>query len=161
MQQFTQLKNILLAIFVFVVGISAAHAQGVCQINSNSNLNFGTYNAFALQPDDSVGMLQIGCMGVNKSVVSYTLSASAGTSNSYQQRQMVNGIHHINYNLYTDPARTRIWGSGFSGADTISGSFSKNIPASNVMYVYGRIPPGQTRIVAGEYNDTIMITAIF
>src|SRR6266487_1298814 len=50
-------------------------------------------------------------------------------------RKMVNAGTLLNYNLYTDAARTTVWGDGTGGTVTVSGSSN----GSTTHTVYGRI----------------------
>ncbi|HEY6095285.1 MAG TPA: spore coat protein U domain-containing protein, partial [Gallionellaceae bacterium] len=80
-------------------------------------------------------------------------------SAGFSPRQMGNGGNRLNYELYTGPAHTTIWGDGSSATAFISDTLSV-LPggASRDHIVYGRIPARQTSAAVGGYSDSITIT---
>jgi spore coat protein U-like protein len=72
---------------------------------------------------------------------------------------MVKGAEALAYNLFTDAARTSVWGDGTSGTSVYSRANPPN--NSNVnLTVYGQIPPGQD-VSAGTFSDTVSATINF
>jgi spore coat protein U-like protein len=69
---------------------------------------------------------------------------------------MVSGPDSLGYNLYTDAARTQVWGDFFNGG-TIQVA-PAGTPAR--LDVYGRIPAGQN-VATGSYTDSITVTFFF
>ena len=69
---------------------------------------------------------------------------------------MRSGTNQLNYNLYTDAARTVVWGNG-SGTSSIQ-TVARN--RTTTLNVYGQIPAGQDAVV-GNYTDTILATVTF
>ena len=64
---------------------------------------------------------------------------------------MSGGSATLNYQLYSDAARTTVWGD-----DTYGNSVSTS--GTDVdLSVYGRIP-GQQNVPAGSYSDVLTIT---
>ncbi len=75
------------------------------------------------------------------------------------------GAITLNYNLFTDTARSVIWGDGLGGTGLASGSFTVGPGVGNgsrqvVHPVYGRIPALQD-VLDGAYTDTIIVTLQF
>ncbi len=124
-----------------------------CTITSTST-NFGNYDPFSSTPDDTVGRVTINCTSNNSA---YTIFLSTGQSGSYSQRRMNSGSNLLNYNLYTNAARSIICGNGTSGTSFISGNCNK---CTRSIPVYGRIPINQNANI-GTYQDTITATANF
>ena len=62
----------------------------------------------------------------------------------------------LQYNLYTDPARTEIWGDGQFGV-TVPGAGNGTTQS---FPVYGRVFPGQV-VPSGPYSDYIQVTVLF
>lgn len=97
---------------------------------------------------------------------SYTLSLSSGNAGDYTPRQLAYGGHRLDYNLYTNGARTTIWGNGSGGSSTVSDAISSSIlgliclSGSKGHTVHARIP-GSQNAVAGSYSDTITVTVIY
>jgi spore coat protein U-like protein len=71
---------------------------------------------------------------------------------------MANGANLLNYAVYTDSARSTVWGDGGAGATaTIDGTGSGTAQSTTI---YGRIPAGQT-VPAGSYSDTVNVTVTY
>jgi spore coat protein U-like protein len=74
---------------------------------------------------------------------------------------MISALSSLNYNLYSDPAHTVIWGNGSGGSSQISGSISVSLTgASRDFTIYGQIPAGQTA-KQGIYADSIVATLTY
>ncbi len=124
----------------------AAHAQ-TCTV-SVTPVNFGNYSPFAAALD-STGQVSVNCTGV----ASYTVTMNAGIhgGGSFVGRRMSNGQSALSYQLYSDAARTMVWGDGSGGSTSVSA------PSSGALTVYGRVPARQN-VSAGAYSDTILVT---
>ena len=68
------------------------------------------------------------------------------------QRKMVSGANNLNYQLYSDSARSTIWGET-TGTDTVTG-VGTGLAQDHT--VFGAIP-GTQNIPAGDYADTITV----
>lgn len=120
-------------------------AWAACSVQS-AGLAFGSYDTLAGVPLDSTGNIQVEC----DADTAFTLDLGAG-SGSYGQRTLSGAQSVLDYNLYTDAARTLIWADGLAGDDVSASGTSVSIP------VYGRIPQRQN-VAAGIYADTVVIT---
>jgi spore coat protein U-like protein len=113
-------------------------------------LSFGNYDFQSTQDLASVGHVIVTC-DVSSSFT-IALSPGAGT---FTARTMQSGVHRLNYNLYTDPTRTMVWGDGSGGSTVLNG---------NGMLVdqtvYGKVPAGQNPYI-GIYSDAITVTLTF
>jgi spore coat protein U-like protein len=109
--------------------------------------DFGAYDPLSPSPADTVGSIGLRC----DTPVSFTISLSAG-SGSFAERRMTSGSSELGYNLYTDAARTLVWGDGSGGSATVSATAqNEDFP------LYARAPPRQPA-TAGVYADAIVIT---
>ena len=63
----------------------------------------------------------------------------------------------VNYQLYTDSARSIPWGDGTAGTSMVTGTGSGNAQTINV---YGQVP-AQATPAPGSYSDTITATIVF
>jgi spore coat protein U-like protein len=71
---------------------------------------------------------------------------------------MFNGGNSMQYNLYTNAARTQVWGDGTGGTAKVSDSQLVVVGTSQYSYTaYGRIPALQN-LGPGTYTDTITVT---
>ncbi|HZZ03745.1 spore coat U domain-containing protein [Paraburkholderia sp.] len=89
----------------------------------------------------------------------YEIALNSGSSGNVAARQMQRsgGGGAVNYQLYTDAARTSAWGDGTAGTTMATGTGSGNAVA---ITVYGRVP-AQTTPMPGSYSDTITATISF
>src|SRR5262245_452236 len=103
---------VALALLIGVLHGSEASAQPTpsCTISATS-VNFGSYNVFNGSAVDSTGTITYQC---NSQASNITISLSKGSSSSYSPRLMSKGAETLSYNLFTDPARTSVWGDGTS-----------------------------------------------
>jgi spore coat protein U-like protein len=144
----------------------AAHAAADCSASTTA-VAFGTYDLLATTPDDSVGNVTVVCTYVSggTSQVGFTVALSAGNAGNYAQRQLKSGTAVLGYNLFTDSARSQVWGNGGAGTTVASGSFTIGPGAGNrrreASYpVYGRVPALQDA-PPGSYSDSIVVTLAF
>ncbi|MGH8378783.1 MAG: Csu type fimbrial protein [Gammaproteobacteria bacterium] len=125
-----------------------------CTVTSTS-VNFGNYNPLAAAPRNRTGRITVTCNGNG----TLTVALSTGQSGSYDPRYMISGTtaDHLDYNLYTSPARTIIFGDGTGGTQTVSKKFNNRSVRINV---YGQIP-AMENIAPGSYTDSIVATVTF
>jgi spore coat protein U-like protein len=67
----------------------------------------------------------------------------------------------VDYQLYTDAARTTVWGDGAGGTAVQSGV---GTAAPRTLTVYGRIPDAGANLsaaVRADYRDTVTITVTY
>ncbi len=149
--------------FVALMLLAAAQlvAAAGCSVTSAS-MAFGTTSAGVAGPVDTQGTLSFTCTGVLGETVVYTVSLSAGGGGTgFNPRALRSGANSIQYNVYGDSARTRLWGDGTSGTFTESGSLSiTGGPTPRSVPVYGRVFGGQSA-KPGAYSDSLMITISF
>ena len=140
-----------LAALILLAPITARAA--VCGVSATP-VAFGTYPPFSGTPTDSTGTVTVTCIGT----AAISIALSTGGSGSYASRQMSNGAVHLLYQLYSNAARTTIWGNGTGGtvtvSDTLVGFASRNYT------VFGRIPTLQG-VKPGAYVDTITVTVSY
>ena len=146
-------KRLLCACLLMVP--AAAWAAPTCTVTA-SGVAFGTWSSAA---PGTTGTVSVSCKGGLNLPYSAALSTGTGT---YAQRRMTSGARVLNYNLYTNAARTIIWGNGTGGTAVVSGMVSA--PGSStgtvVETVYGRYAPSPAP-ATGSYSDTIVVTLTF
>jgi spore coat protein U-like protein len=69
------------------------------------------------------------------------------------------GADRLDYNLYVDLPRTRVWGDGTGGTDVVARSVAGIIDRADVP-IYGRVSAGQTP-APGSYGDGLLVTVVF
>jgi spore coat protein U-like protein len=126
-----------------------ATVSSSCSLNGGS-LNFGQYVTGQTTDLDVTGAINyVNCSG------QLSIALDGGASGSISNRQMVSGSGRLSYQIYRNPTRTAIWGTGGDSLGVIL-----TIPQSGSVPVYGRIPRGQS-VVDGVYTDTVTITLSF
>ena len=126
-----------------------ATAAANCSV-STTGVSFGAYDPFAAGHLDSAGTISISC----DAPIAYAIALGTGAG-SYALRTLLSGPHQLGYNLYSDSARTMLWGDGTGGSTVVTGQDS-----SAIHTVYGRIPARQN-VHIGTYVDSLLITVSF
>lgn len=134
-----------------------------CTISATSGLPFGAYAPLSGSDKDSTGVVSVTCSALVAGLnVSYAVSLNAGNNGTLAVRKMINGSVLMNYNIYTDAARTTIWGDGTGGTSVINDSYTIVLLSVTRNYtMYGRIPGSQTTMITGSYSDTITATVTY
>ena len=138
--------------------LESASASAACTVSS-TGVAFGAYNPQSGTPDDSTGTVQADCHPNDHDI---QVDIGAGLSGSFATRSMSSGAAMLNYNLYTNVARTIIWGDGTGGSSnqTLTGGSVSGGTRRFTGTVYGRIPAAQN-VPAGTYGDTLIVTLTF
>lgn len=124
---------------------------------STTALAFGNVDVTSGQNVDGTGGLSVTCTSGTPWAAS--ADAGVGTGASLDTRKMANGADLLNYALYTDSARTSVWGDGVGGTSSMfSGTGSGSAQANTI---YGRVASGQTSLPAGSYADTVTVTVTY
>ena len=124
-----------------------------CTINSASTLNFGSQGVLIANVDQT-STLQVQC--TNTTPYNVGLNAGTGTGATVAVRKMTSGANTVNYSLYSDSARTTVWGNTV-GTDTVAATGSG---ASQSYTVYGRVT-AQTTPAPATYSDTVTVTVTY
>ena len=153
-------------------GGSATYASGSIQIItqvtdscslSTRGVNFGTLG--------EVGRLKTASFAEGEVTVQcssgkpYTLYLGSGNHpSSGEYRQMANGEARLPYQLYQDPAHTRVWNEtgGTTQTGGVGGVSGTGNGSSQTLRIYGLIPTGTTVPGnVGTYTDTVMVTVAY
>ena len=85
--------------------------------------------------------------------------AGAGTGATLATRKMANGADLLDYALYSDSARTTIWGDAADASTVkISGTGNGSAQSSTI---YGTVLANQTSLPSGAYADTVTVTVSY
>ncbi|EQB03637.1 hypothetical protein L286_11465 [Sphingobium sp. HDIP04] len=106
------------------------------------------------------GTVQVNCTLLLALAGSFTVDLSAGGSGAFSQRRLRRGTDSLAYNLYTDAARTQIWGDGTGGSTRVTRNFAALLNFTDTMTVYARLPARQN-VSAGSYSDTMIVTVTY
>jgi spore coat protein U-like protein len=131
----------------------SAKVQAVCAVTA-TDLNFGTYTSSTGTPLQGTTLLRATCTPGSTYNVGLNEGTSAGAT--VNQRRMVSGPQVLNYQLYSDSARSVIWGNT-TGTDTVTGV---GTGMAQDHTVFGAIPAAQV-VPAGDYGDTITVRVYY
>ncbi len=132
----------------------SANVASNCIIAAQA-LSFGSYDASAAKSGSSD--LTVRCSNGTP----YTLKLSAGTTGSFTQRLLTSGSNSLEYNLFTSPALSSVWGDGSGSTATPGGTGAGLAIGSAITHtVYGQVPNSVSNqnAPAGNYSDTITVT---
>jgi len=132
--------------------LAAPASAATCSV-SPQQLSLGRYDPFASAPQDAVTSIAISC-DVETSVV---IAIGPGNGD-YGARTMTGGAQALLYNLYIDPAHSRVWGDGTNGSSTVS---STAVATSTAIPVYARAPARQTQLKPGSYSDILWVSITY
>ncbi|HEX4427305.1 MAG TPA: spore coat U domain-containing protein [Terriglobales bacterium] len=150
-----------LCIVVFLLAnVANATAAVACTVTTAGS-PFGTFDAIDNLERDTLAEVQINCTGNPGDTVSYTIILNTGMG-SFTNRQLRSGASLLRYNLYSDSAKTQIWGDGSEGSTTVSDSLSLTTSSGFRSYtIYGKIPNGQPLAAVGFYQDSISVQVTY
>jgi spore coat protein U-like protein len=131
----------------------SAKVQAVCEVTA-TDLAFGTYTSQAGTPLQGTTLLRATCTPGS----TYNVGLNEGTSPgaTINARKMVSGTQALNYQLYSDSARTTIWGNT-TGTDTVTG-VGTGLAVDHT--VFGAVPAAQV-VPAGDYGDTVTVRVYY
>lgn len=94
----------------------------------------------------------------------YVVNLSGGTTTgNVLDREMTGaGATNVNYNLYTDVARTNVWGNGAGGTFNLGG-IGAGMGVAQQLLVRGQLLASANvgLVEAGVYTDTITATIVY
>jgi spore coat protein U-like protein len=127
-----------------------------CKLTAGPTLAFGTLNPLA--NNDVQGNIAWVCTNGFNTLI----KLGGGGSGSISARTMKAGALVLPYQLYTDAARTTVFGDGTAGGgSTVPVSGAGYASSANVT-VYGRVAQAAAGAASvGSYSDTVLVTVVF
>jgi spore coat protein U-like protein len=147
------------------VGLSVtASVTAKCVVSSTTVVAFGPYdpvvtNASGGADLDGTGSVGIKCTPGNGTSISLDTGANASGNQRRMQGPSGGSSAFLNYDLFSDSARTTAWGNGSNGASSFAITAASNA-AERTFTVYGRVPKGQD-VNVGSFTDTVQVTVNF
>jgi spore coat protein U-like protein len=135
-------------------------------VNANANvsattLNFGSTSSLASNIDSTA---TISVQATNTTPYSIGLGNGVNASGSQRRARKGATASFIDYDLYTDSARSQAWSTSTSTTSCTGGAgtcmLATGTGASQNTTVYGRVPT-QTIPAAGTFTDTVVVTVTF
>jgi spore coat protein U-like protein len=151
--------RLALAMAILVPFSVSASAQ-TCRY-SVSDINFGNIDVTAPVPADAVGTFTASCSGTPGTTVRVCPNFEAGSGGAGPGgvgRLLTFGRNTLLYELYSDAARTQIWGSVLGGSFALPPNILVPLSAAGngnaTRTIYARIPAGQSRAPVGLYASS-------
>jgi len=136
--------------------VSAPKGSQGCAFDTLVPFYFGAYDDASSSPLQTTATFRIKCTGVGNASAVFSSGPSSVTGD-YQDRRMQGPQgSQLRYQLYTNSARSIVWGDGTRDTQPI-------VVTQNGAYrditVYAQMPASQAAEV-GEYADTIVVTIL-
>jgi spore coat protein U-like protein len=169
-KRFTNVKCAILIAGLF--GSEVVLAAIECRVNV-SPVAFGSYDPLSFSNlENGSGFVEVQCRSTTtlSSAISvgYSIALSSGISGSFSPRtlrEVTRGSATIEYNLYTSPSRTSVWGTGASPSIPVAGSIILNTAnvyvSSNPQNIYATLFARQTNKPGGAYSDNLQVTVSY
>ena len=132
-----------------------ASVAAQCSVTAN-NLAFGVVDPLGGNVDQTT-TLSVKC--TKNSPYTVGLNAGVTTGSTIAARLMANGADTMAYQLYTDSARTTVWGNSATAPTWVSGT-GAGLGTAQVLTVYGRVATGQTNLAVGSFAETTMTVTV-
>jgi spore coat protein U-like protein len=123
-----------------------------CAISANA-LSFGTSGVLSASINQST-TLSVTCS--NTTPYSVGLDAGSVSGSTVTTRLLGNGSATVQFQLYSDSARTTVWGNT-TGTNTVSGT---GTGSAQSLTVYGEVP-AQSTPAANTYTSTVTASVTF
>jgi spore coat protein U-like protein len=152
------MKTLLIVFSVLLLALMSVEARATrCNITSTP-VNFGSYDVFSSVPLDTTGTVSVSCHTPAHKTIPMEVTISSGFSGGFNPRRMRRGTgsDRMDYYLFINASRTRIWGDGSNGTTFFRGNIHRDSPLS--LPVYGRVPAHQNNLRAGSYSDSLVVT---
>lgn len=145
-------RRVTAAALLLTACLAPAAAEAACSA-AVTPVSFGTYVPLSATARDSTGSVTVTCTAQSGSIA-VALNAGLHAAGGFTGRAMTGGASRLSYQLYTNAARSSVWGDGTGGSSQVT------LPRAGTATIYGRIPARQP-VGAGSYADTVVITLIF
>lgn len=119
-------------------------------------ISLGNIDATSTAARDATGGIAVTC--TNGAAWSAAADAGQTAGATPGTRQMTNGTDLLSYALYSDTARTTLWGDGTAGTSAITDT-GTGVAQNKI--IYASVLPGQTSAHIGTYTDQINVTVTY
>src|SRR5436190_14758753 len=155
MRHFYLHKIVRTTCMIGVLLICSSHAFAQTCTASMGSMAFSSVNTLTGAAVDTTATMTITCSGGTGSGQRVCISIGAGSANDATSRQMSGPSgNHARYDLYSDSARTTLWGSWETGYDSAGVQLDVSKGATVNVTVYGRFLASQQTVPAGSYTAT-------
>ena len=124
-----------------------------CTVSMGS-MAFGSVNTLAGAAIDTTATMTISCNGGSGNTRRICISMGAGSASDATSRKMTSGANSARYDLYSNSARTTLWGSWETGFDSAGVQLDVGKSSTTNVTVYGRFFASQQTLATGSYTAT-------
>lgn len=135
---------------------STATVTSNCAVTTTA-VAFGNIDVTKNLDVDNTGGVSVTC--TNGTAWTASANAGGGALATITNRKMMSGTLELKYALYTDSARTIVFGDGTTGNGSTIGGTGTGSAQANI--IYGRVPSGQTAAKVGAYSDAVTVTITY
>ena len=140
-------------IFATSVNFSVtATVQPYCSIAA-TNLSFDPYTS--QNNSDKTSVVTVTCTAGTGYHVKLDSGQNSSSTSTRKMKGAASASNLLQYFLYSDSARTVIWGNNANNSDSPPGA---GTGLAQTYTVYGRIPSGQTTVPVDNYSDQIAVS---
>src|SRR6185369_10193068 len=113
---------------------------------SMGNMVFGSINTLTGAAVDTTATMTVTCSGGTGGGQRVCISIGAGSASDATSRIMTSGANNARYDLYSNSARTTLWGSWETGYDSAGVQLDVNKGSSANVTVYARFFASQQTV---------------
>lgn len=130
---------------------------------ATSAVAFGSYDPIVTHKTaalNGTGSVTVTCTNGSSGTITLgqglnPVTGTGGSTDAAPQRQLASGTNRLTYQLYSDSARTVVWGN-----TAATGVVRTGTGAADAVTVFGQMPANQNK-PAGSYTDTVVATVTF
>jgi len=133
-----------------------ANVAAKCTIAAPNVLQFGSYDPVVTNATadlDAATTISVAC---TKGATGVWVGLGLGSNPTGSTRRMANGTERLNYEIFSDGARSSVWGNALASGV----GYTPTSKAAASLNVYGRVAGGQD-VAVGNYSDTVVATINF
>jgi spore coat protein U-like protein len=141
-------------IVIILLAITTSALAQTCTV-SMPTIAFGNINVLAGAAINTTSTVTVTCSGGTSAGQRVCISIGAGSASDATSRQLTGpSSQKTRYDLYTDSARTLLWGSWQTGYDTAGVQLDVPQNTTQFVTVYAKFFGAQQTAVAGAYSST-------
>jgi spore coat protein U-like protein len=116
---------------------------------------FGNIDVLAGAAVNATSTITVTCRGGSAAGQRLCISMGVGSAGDATSREMPGpGANLLRHDLYTDAARTHLWGSWQTGYDTAGVQLNVARGSTTPVTIYGKVFGSQQTVAAGSYSST-------
>ncbi len=157
-------RHAFLALTALLAAGVAIPAHATCALCSctvtAAPMSFGAFAPTNNSNLDAVANIDVACTGTT-ALASIEIRLNQGQNGTFASRKLRSGADLLGYNIYSNAARSQIWGDGSGAYASVTVSNGLGLLTWNSSTpAYGRINAAPTAS-PGAYSDAIVVTVVW